>query len=494
MVRRLFSRAVVLSLAILVTMLPQGSGAQEAPADTAQSVIDTEAAWQRVSVARDLARQNRHHEAVADYLQALANDARLVKVVAKEIAYQKLWREDADKAIFYFHRYLARHPGEENRDVRRGLALAYSWSGRQREAIELYAQLVKEDPADEAARVGLGRCLIWNNELKPGFAVLREIEKEFPADSAGRRQSSNFLLTYLDSYTTPLAVDVRFSWDSDDLDIQRYSATGAFTVMENNLALAMPAVAIYRLPGQGRITAPRLGGGLVGTLAHNWAFHAYGWLDMFRSSQPLYGSPEKLSWDRLGGDLWLTWRPAARWRIDFGGNSTAVETFYALNNRLHYEQANLSADWRFARGFTAGVAGNLADYSDGNTKQKVSANLRWKREGKWELHLGPDLTYMDFSQAYPGGYWAPDWVRSAGLGLTLKTRGQRTTYLLNGSLGREKETGAEAMTVGGISGRVGWRFGGSTLLAVEAGYSKSSLTADSGYNRTFAGISLKAAF
>ena len=115
--------------------------------------------------AREAASRDRHHEAVADYLEALANDATLVPTVAQEIAYQKLWREDAEKSIFYFRRYLARHPGQNDRNVRKGLALAYSWSGRQTEAIDLYRELVREDPSDGGARIGLGRSLIWDNRL-----------------------------------------------------------------------------------------------------------------------------------------------------------------------------------------------------------------------------------------------------------------------------------------------------------------------------------------
>lgn len=458
------------------------------------TIINTEAAWQKVSAARDAAARDQHHDAVGQYLDALANDARLVQVVAKEIGYQKLWREDADKAIFYFHRYLARHPGQENRDVKRGLALAYSWSGRQPEAVRMYRQLAESDPNDGGSRVGLGRTLIWNNQLNEGFSVLRQIEDEFPADHAAKREARNFLLTFLDSYTTPLDVEFKASWDSDDLDIYRVKATGAFTVLGNKLALFQPAWATYRHPAHADITAPRLGAGLVGSLAHNWAFHAYGWMDFFRSRDPLFGSPEKLSWNRPGGDVWLTWLPAARWRVDFGGNSQAVETYYALNNKLHYEQANASVDWRFARHWSTGLAGNLADYSDGNTKKRAKAHLRWKHEGRWQLQLGPDLTYMDFTRPYPGGYWAPDWVRNGSLVAILATRGTRWTFQIDGSLGREKETGAEAITVGGASARVGWRVGRGSLLALQAGYSKSSLDTDSGYQRTFAALNFKAAF
>ncbi len=486
-------KALAWILTLLATATFTGAGAQEATPDTS-GVIDTEAAWRHVSDARDAAARDRHHDAVGDYLQALASDARLVQTVAKEIAYQKLWREDADKAIFYFHRYLARHPGQENRDVQRGLALAYSWSGRQAEAIALYRELAKADPADGGARLGLGRSLIWNNQLREGQRVLREMEGEFPPDSPAHGQAETFLLTYLDEYTTPLDVGVRASWDSDDLDIMRIHSRAAFTVLGNQLLELRPELALYSQPGQPDVTAPRLGAGLVGPLAHNWTLHAYGWLDLFRSQDPLPLSGEKLDWNRPGGDLWLTWIPASRWRVDMGASSQAVETYQALADHLHQEQVNASVDWRFARHLTLGAAGFLGDYSDGNSRRKGSATLRWRREGRWQWHLGPRLDYMDFSHPYPGGYWAPDWVRNGSLALTVKTRGKGWTFKLDGSWGLEKEAGAEAISVGGVSGRLGLRLGGLSLLAVEAGYSRSKLDSDSGYRRTFAQLSYKGSF
>lgn len=497
MTARVLAIRLLLLLAALLLLGPTRAWTRTAEADTADGadgVIDTEAAWRWVAAARDQAGQNRHHQAATAYLDALGHDARLVSAMGHELAYQKLWQEDADPAVFYFRRYLARHPGRENREARRGLALACSWSGRQAEAVALYRELVRQDPADGESRVGLGRTLIWNNELAEGFAVLRAVEREFPAGEAAHRQAAGFLLTYLDGYTTPLTVTAAASWDSDDLDIRKYSATGAFTVAGDLLLLAMPQVAVYSQPGQDSITAPRLGAGLVGSLAHNWALHAYGWLDLFRSSGPVAGAADKLSWNRPGADLWFTWLPAPRWRVDFGGNSAAVETYAALSRHLHYEQASLSADWRFAPRFSCGVAGNLADYSDGNTKRRAAANLRWRHEGRLEIHLGPDLAWMEFSDPYPGGYWAPGNVRSAGGNLTLKTRTGRLTFQANGSLATEKETGSAALTVGAASARLGWRLAGGFLAAVEGGYSKSRLATDSGYNRTFAAVTFKGAF
>jgi tetratricopeptide (TPR) repeat protein len=464
------------------------------PTDRTDKVIDAEAAQAKVAAAREAAAKDRHHEAVADYLDALAQDATLVPTVAQEIAYQKLWREDAENSIFYFRRYLARHPEQENRSVRKGLALAYSWSGRQQQAISLYRELIAEDPDDHGARIGLGRSLIWNNRLHEGFAVLRDVEDSAAADTAPGRESRNFLLTVLDGYTPHLELRVDQSWDSDDLDITKVTATGTVTVLGNKLFQVLPSWALYRQPGQADITNLRPAVGLVAPLARNWTLHAYGWADRFRSDAPLFGGSDKLSWDRAGGDFWFTWIAKPRLRLDFGGTSMPVETFIALNRRIGYKQANVSADWRFARSLSLGLSGSFADYSDGNEKRQGLARLTWRREGRWEILLGPVFNYMDFALSYPGGYWSPDWVRNGSLAATVKTRTARMTFALNASYGYEKEAAADGIAVGGASGRVGWRFTDGWLAALEGGYSKSSFATASGYSRTFASLSIRAVF
>ena len=271
-------------------------------------------------------------------------------------------------------------------------------------------------------------------------------------------------------------------------------AIRSFTVLDNKLLQVMPSWGRYKQPGHADINNFKLGAGFHAALAHNWALHAYGWLNQFTSSAPLFGSPEDLDWTTPGGDFWITWIATPRLRMDFGGTSTPVETFYALNNHLHYEQANASADFRLTRHVSGSISGNYADYSDGNSKKKGNARVTWRREGKWEIHAGPVFTYMDFATAYPGGYWAPDWVRNGSFEATLKTRTTRWTWRLNGSIGLEKEVGGDAVTVGGASMRAGWRLRPNWLLALEGGHNRSSFGSASGFNRTFVNLSARAFF
>jgi len=92
---------LLLTAAGISLSLPQAH-AQEAASDSSGvvRVIDTALAWQKIAEARQASGKDRHREAVAYYLEALSYDARLVSLVAQELAYQKLWREDAEKSIF----------------------------------------------------------------------------------------------------------------------------------------------------------------------------------------------------------------------------------------------------------------------------------------------------------------------------------------------------------------------------------------------------------
>ncbi len=409
----------------------------------------------------------------------------------RERAFATLWREDAGAAIDLFLEYLQAPGADADAEARRGLALAYAWDGRQNDAIAAYRRLLDADPGDGESRVGLGRSLLWQGRLGEGRAVLREAEG---GDDATARAAGDVMLVALDEYTPPFNATLGATWDSDDLDIARLSVTGTFSVDGGRLLQAMPARTWYRQPGQPDATGLRLGAGLATGLGRRWALHAYGWLDRLRSDDDLPATGERLDWDVAGGDAWLTWLPAARWRLDLGAGSQAVETYAAFAQRLERRQASLSLERRLDGTWSAGLSGIAGDYTDGNRSDRVTARLAWRRDGAVLWQAGPVLTYLDFRTPYPGGYWAPARMRSAALEASVRGRGRAVAWRLSGSLGREQEAGADAITVGGVSARVGWRLAPDWLLGLEAGHAASSLSSASGYRRTSASVDLRAFF
>lgn len=483
---------VRLPLLLLLVALAGAAPGATANADTA-AVIDPALAWEHVAAAREAAARDQHEAAARTYLDALARDARLVPMVAHELAYQNLWREDAEKAIFYFRRYLARHPGRRDRDVRRGLALAYSWSGRQGQAIAMYRDLVAEDPTDAGSRLGLGRSLIWDNRLHEGARVLRDLESDPTVDIAGRREATRFLLTVLDQYD-PTA-DLRWDAirDSDDLAIDRVTGKGR-THLGRVLIEAQAGHAWYAQPGRAGIAAPRAGLGLVASLAHDWQIHAYGWVDDFSGDGSDGSAVASMGWTFVGADAWLTWLATNRLRLDLGAGRQALESLDALSRELRLDLVSLSADWRVARAWTASAVVQHGSISDDNERQRGSARLSWRREGRLELQVGPSFTYMDHRTAYPGGYWAPGWVRNVGLEGRAARRWDRLAVRVQAGVGQETEQGADTITVGNVSGHVGWRFDGRWLLGLDAGHSRSRFATASGYDRTLVSVNLRALF
>ncbi len=424
---------------------------------------------------------------VATPLIAAADTA--APAALREQAFTSLWAENAAAAIELFHVYLATPGAAADREARRGLALACSWDGRQGEAIALYQALLAEDPGDGAARVGLGRTLLWDNRLRDGWHALGHAA----AEPSTRAAADDVMLTALDEYPAPLVLTATGTWDSDDLRVTRLGLAST-TSSGGSLFQVSPGYAWLRQPGQPDAEALRLGAGLVRGLGHRGALHAYAWLDRYTTDAPLPATASRLDWYEPGADAWLTWLPAARWRVDLGAGTQAVETFLALGRELSRRQGSLSVEHRLSRHWSAGVVGVAGAYTDGNRSDRATARLSWLHDGRWRVQAGPVANYLDFRVPYPGGYWAPADMRSVGVEASARTRGRAMTLRLSGSLAREKEAGADALTVGGASARVGWRLSRDWLLSVEGGRSQSSLGSASGYRRTTLGVELRAFF
>lgn len=448
-----------------------------------------------VARAREHAAAERHAAAVRDFRAAVALDAELLPSLARELGFASLWADDATAAVGYLRRHLALHSNQDDREARQALALALSWSGHQDEAIAAYRQLLGENSADGEVRLGLGRSLVWNNQLREGHREIRAVEKRAGDRSPVGKDGARFLLDVLDGYETPWEARFDLSHDSDRLQIVRLGAKATVEVPPSLLVQAMPSRAWYDQDSAAGITAWRAGVGLIAPLAPNWNLHAYGWIDRFRGDGPPPGAAEQapLRWTQPGGDFWLTWHAAPKMRWDFGGSVLPVETLLALHGKTHSTQGSVSLDWRLTPVWALSAATARGVYSDDNRRWLSSARLAWHREGRFDLSLGPVLTYLDFSQ--PGiGYWSPPWMRNASLDASITRRGALWLARVNGRYGLEKELQSAAIGVGGVSGHMARRVGAGVLVALDVGHSRSRLTSSSGYNRTFVGLSVRGFF
>jgi len=443
-----------------------------------------------VARGREHAAADRHGAAAADFFEAVSRDRTLLPAVARDIAYQTLWREDAKTAVRYFRTWLSLNPNSDTRDVRTGLALALSWSGQQGEAVSLYRQLAEEKPDDGTARVGLGRTLLWDNRLRDGYAELRRVEQDFPADSAPNQEAGRFLLTVFNDYDTPLGLRYDLSNDSDNLEISRLGGWMTRHIGHSFLATLAPSRATYRQNGRPDVDAYRLRGGVVGAITSDVSIHLYSWLDSFEGSGPdTWLGTDQLDWDVMGADGWITWLPHTRLRLDLGAGRQPLEAMTPLARHITLSHRSLSGDLRLSRWWTASTSVSQADYSDGNHRWSWNGRLQWRREGHWEVWAGPTATLLDFSE--PGdGYWSPDRMTNLSFETRLRTRGHRWIAELTGKLGIEKEAGAEAISVGSAVAHFGYRITPGAMLTLDAGHSRSRVTG-SGYNRDFGAVALR---
>ncbi len=409
-------------------------------------------------------------------------------------AYAELWNEHADRAVDLFGRWLADHPDDRDPSTRRAYALALSWYGLQGRAEEVYGSLVEDDSLDAEARIGLARSRIWSNRLRRGWRDLRAVEDDGRLTADQRAEAGDFALKVLDEYMPTGEFTWRGNWDSDDLTTHRLRALGAATPVGGLLVQAGPRLSLFSQPARPDAAATGVHVHVETGLAPHLSLHATGWYDHFSSDGALAETGSKLDWNRPGIDSWLTWQPTSRLRFDGGAASMPVETYVAFGKELGFEQENLSCDWRFARWFSAGASGTRATYSDGNRRLQGEVRASWRHEGAFDLDVTAAITHGDFTLPYPGGYWAPDWVRNGHLSAKAKWWGRRWTVTLDGSIGLEKESGADAITVGGGSGRLGLRVSPAWLIALEVGHSRSALATSSGYHRTFAGLSVRGVF
>ncbi len=412
----------------------------------------------------------------------------------REEAYANLWNEHADRAVKLFRRWQKEHPDQMDTDTRRGLALALSWDGRQEEAREIYAQLVGTDSLDGEARIGLARAWIWDNQLAKGWRTLGSTETDLQLTPQSRNEAGDFALKVLNEYTPTSATTWRGSWDSDHLHIHRFSTLYATTFANGILVQTGPRVSLFSQATRPDVTALRWQCLVTAGLAQDLSFHGLGWLEHFRSRDPLPGNTDNLDWMRPGADAWITWQATSRLRFDAGGASQPVDTYLGFARRIGYEQESLSCDWRLTRKFAVGASGIRATYSDNNRRLLGRLTASWHHEGFMEMDLTASYTHLDFTRPYPGGYWSPDWVRNGSLTAKVKAQRNRWTMTLEGSVGLEREAGAGATTVGGGSARLGMRVTSNWFIALDGGHSRSSFSTASGYSRTFAGLVFKGVF
>jgi thioredoxin-like negative regulator of GroEL len=173
--------AVVLQFAVVVLLLLSGAAAASA------QVADDRSAAELVSAARAAAQADRNQEAAELFAAALARDPALRGTILREYADQLTWSGRARQAIPLYEEVIARQPGSaEAQQARVGLALAYSWTDRHGQAIREYRAVLATDPANQDARLGIIRSTGWRDRFREQQRLAEHFLGEHPGNPAAQ--------------------------------------------------------------------------------------------------------------------------------------------------------------------------------------------------------------------------------------------------------------------------------------------------------------------
>lgn len=469
-----------------------------APARRADVVLPL--AWQ-------LAWGNRHHEAIPLFREACANDAQkneaLHGLAASQVAtnqlpealatYQALsaqgtdlkarkgearvllWLDRYDDAIARYRDLLALHPDDKEAQV--GLARALNRSGRHFAAVAAYQTAARDGvPLDQDTRLEQVRALRW--------AGLEDHALQTLGDTTGKEAAD--LRVKLQQETAPLLrAEFESARDSDDLDIhalslgwqQRLASNSIFDVSLRHALIEQRSADV-----QGRQLLARFGTRVGNTeTGLFWPALTLGVRD--------YDGWQTVAW-RLQGK----WIPKDFWRMDFEAGNDTVETLTALNNRVTYNYAAASADWRFLPRWSATLGGAVFRFDDGNRRARLVGRLeRVMLRDQPRLTLGVEaMGFNDSDAAIARGYYNP--ARYREVKAYARAEHEAAGWLLGAklALGRLDET------PGTNSGLYAWELSAARDLSSQlqlrlyAGGSDSSALSrtGSGYTRHFLGASL----
>ena len=423
-------------------------------------------------LAESLAVTNQLPEALAIY-QALSQQAADPKARKGE-ARVLLWLERYDEAIARYQNILKTQPND--RTAQLGLARALNRSGRNLAAVSVYQAAANNTELDTDTRVERARALRW--------AGLEDMALQSLGDTTG--QEANDLRTRLKQETAShLRAEFESSRDSDKLRInafalgwqQRFSHADILDVSVRTAQIEQGATDI-----QNRQLMARIGTRLGNTDA------GLAWPALTLGVRDYDG------WQTTAWKLQSKWIPKDFWRVDMEAGNETIETITALKNRVTLNYVSASADWRFLPQWSATLGGALLRFDDDNQRTRLVGRIeRVVLRDQPKLTLG--IEGMGFNDSDPTiyrGYYNP--ARYREIKVFARAEHEAAGWLLGAKLA----LGELSETPGTHSGLYAWELSATRDLAsmlqihLYAGGSDSSALSrtGSGYTRDFVGANL----
>ena len=489
------------------------------------------------------AAENLHTAAIAAYEQALLHRPGLRAELAGRLGRQYLWADQPGRAAQYLREYLATH---NECDVRNDYGLALARNNQLANAKRVYQDVIDECAADRnVAQLRMALVLRWQDRPERAAELYTELIQQ--ADSSIQREARTGLAytllqrdqnrAALTAFRALNSIDPRAALEGEALALYRLGdvkaalqnvdalrASGRLsrdvadllrTIQEHRATAVEPSVIALADADGTRLTTVFLRANrALGWRTHTTVVGGQRWLTGFgksfrtttvgvradhrfnaalavRTEAELHRYSE-LDWTPLTGSADAIIAPSDQVRIDVSAARIAVyDNIASTTNRLTGDYFSLGADLRLTSRTTVVGAADLTNWSAGNTRTRLRANLRHRFEGAPRITVEWPTLLQRYDQSFDFALFSPERYIESGPALTLEQRWpQAWSATLYGRVGLQRESGRTADLFGTVRTTVERAAIAGWSIRASAGWSNSNLASSSSFRRTTVALDL----
>ena len=427
----------------------------------------------RLDLAREdleIGRPARALELADACLRVDANDMEAMHVRASALADLERW----DEAEAAFAVILSQDPADV--DARIGAAQVANWRGDHRRAADMFQALADEGVNNADVWNGLAYARYWSGRSDLAVDPMKRSLALDPQD-----RTAGELSNHLRWEEGPwVSADYTGSDDSDELHV------GAAR-LEVHHPLSRQDVVTAFWKRQETDGPPRdfdmagIGAGYARVWSTSWSSDV----------TAEYQYEGALDEAHMLGEANATYRPSDVTRIDFGVAREQVMAGGALDLDILDWIGTVGADWRPLDRWLFAAALRRHWYSDENTAWRSSllAQYGWVQSRRFESAVNVHLEHLAAAHDPGHGYYAPDSYFEFTPGI-LATYTWPSRWSVGGEVraGFQKENGASAEFLGGVSLRAEAPLSRGIMVGVEGELTDSNLATASGYSRNAWGV------
>lgn len=487
-------------LVVLTLLLP--SVVFSAPGESKPDSEDM-SAKELIAEARELKQSKRYNNAANRLMRAAKlSSARHSISLRTEAATMFGWSGKYDIAEAVYASIIKEDP--KNRGARLGLARIYSWTGKHDQALKEYATVLSESPSNSSALVGRARVLSWKGDYKGAIEGYGALIKTNPKNTealdglarvlwwSGEHEASietlDKILTLKPHNKEARRLKRRVSWDagptlsvkgahssdSDSNEIESLKATGYLN---------------HKKAGKLRLTLARYN---VKRLGDKGRATVIKLKDSIRITKKLKASISVSAVNSESGSVSNSYftagvsaeaKLARKLRgIASVSRSPYLDTPQLIRNNIRVTSYSATVMRDFKRTTLSASAG-YRDYSDSNSSYRIKGNVARTviKEPDYTITVGYMPEYRDFSKKTYSGYYNPGKVFSNDLYLNIKglAKKDRLVYRATATVGTQNSTKSEftgALRIGAT-----YYIKENLNVEAEAKWSKSALETSTGY-------------